>query len=125
MSEPVATTASTITCGHPKLLPTGKVEVASTAKLRVSSNPVLFVDSIERKVVTPLTCGIVVAGQQKKCTKVEQVDAGSTAEKLLCGGSAVVLASKLSGTTDGVPAAPENPKQLSASSANQTKLTSR
>lgn len=113
----VLTTASTVLCG-PNVPPNhgGQVTVASTAKLTVNGNPVLFKSSVAGKAVPPGACKTPQSNSTKPCTSVSSV-LGGEAGKLNAGGNPVLLDSTLSGLTDGNPPGP-----LSAT-ADQSKLS--
>ncbi|SNS15197.1 hypothetical protein SAMN04488107_1625 [Geodermatophilus saharensis] len=92
----VVTRASTVSCGHvlpPKL---GKVELTSTAKLKVGDNPVVLGISG----ATVGDCGTVADPNTstKPCTTATA--AAGFATKLKVGNQPVLLET-LSGTTDG------------------------
>lgn len=105
---------SNVTCGH-----LGKVQVSSSAKLRVNGQPVLLKSSIENKTVA--NCGTVPNPNTgaKPCTKVIAVSTGE-ATKLKVGGKAVIL-DTLTGDTDGTVGG--TPQKLLSGTAQQSKLT--
>jgi hypothetical protein len=119
----VLTTASDVTCGHVvPAPPPGAVQVASAAKLKVNSNPVLLESSVLGQSIS--NCPTVPPPQGNiKCTKVLSV-ANKTPPKLKVNGDAVLVES-ITGTTNGAvvdPPAPATPQSKLAATANQSKL---
>ena len=116
----VLISSSNVTCGHvlpPKL---GKVQVSSSAKLRVNGQPVLLKSSIENKTVAGCATVPDPNTGAKPCTTVTAVSTGE-ATKLKVGGKAVIL-DTLTGDTDGNVAG-TTPQKLLKGTALQSKLT--
>ncbi len=137
----VLTTGSTVTCGHLAGNPTGKVQIDSSAKLKVKGDPVLLESSIDGKSIS--NCGIVPALDGSgnpiamKCTQVSVIpqvptlppgtppaitDGRST--KLKVGGKPVML-DTLKGRTNGMNGMSKKQSPLSdmSGTAHQRKLT--
>jgi hypothetical protein len=119
----VLTTASDVTCGHRQLpaLP-GAVQVASAAKLKVNSNPVLLESSVSGKTISG--CGIPIPPQGNlKCTTVLSV-ANKAPPKLKVNGDAVLVGTITGTTTGTVVDDPDGatPQKKLAATANQSKL---
>src|SRR5258708_18625794 len=113
----VLTTSSKVICGHG-----GTVSTSSSAKLKVSGNPVLLKTGISGQSIsgclTP-TMPPPPGPKSQKCTSVTSVDSGE-ATKLTAGGKSVVL-DTLAGETDGI-VANATPQLLLSATAGQSKL---
>ena len=113
----VLTTSSKVICGHG-----GTVSTSSSAKLKVSGNPVLLKTGIAQQAVsgclTPTTPP-PPGPASIKCTLVSSVDTGE-ATKLKAGGNPVML-DTLTGQTNGI-IANVTPQKLLSATAGQSKL---
>src|SRR5258708_394033 len=121
----VLTTQSTVTCGHRLLLKTGTVQIASTAKLKVSGEAVLLRASVVGKSIPDCGSPVPPKGPQGNimCTTVLTV-ANAPQPKLKVNGDPV-LVERITGSTSGTvvndPEQPTPQKKLAAT-ANQSKL---
>jgi hypothetical protein len=117
--QKVLTTQSTVTCGHqlPPAKP-GKVQVASTAKLRVNGNPVLLESGVVGKPVSG--CATPTSQGNVPCTAVKSVSTVPP-PKLTVNGDPV-LVEGITGETFG-QVATITPQSLLSATANQSKLS--
>ncbi len=113
----VLTTSSKVICGHG-----GTVSTSSSAKLKVSGNPVLLKTGIAQQAISGCTTTVKPPPPgpvSKPCISVTSVDSGE-ATKLKAGGNPVIL-DLLTGQTDGT-IVNVTPQKLLSATAGQSKL---
>jgi len=112
----VLTTASVVTCGH-----SGTVSTSSSAKLKVSGNPVVLKVGVQGKSVSGCLTVTDPNTGALQCSLVATVSSGE-AVKLKAGGQGVILDTLSGGTNGTVGGLVQN---LLSATAGQSKLTAK